>query len=580
MKGWNPCRANLIPAERIHAVGSQVLTIVGRGTMVEAVVEFPGLVVERDGETYDATSSETKLRSEDDQILDWIRAASQPVGVRFSLEGEVLGYRFAPKASAASRNFVRALIARFTFPVPEEGTADAAADQWSAEAADDAGRYLAKYTVKDRAEGSLEIERLRLRYVELSSNLKQELKHGATGTAQGTWTNDLGWIHHATVAEDLWIDQPTGTMRIHFGFHGSLEFRSVRFGVSAIELRDGVWGPAGGNRTLGDAPDHAAEKRANEVRGWTLQRVLAELEVTIDRHGNGSDEVSDLWRKLWVLLEEHPALAAQLGEQLAVNALSPEIAGIAISALGAAGTELGQQVLTETYRNPRLPEVQREEAVISLIQVEEPTLAALVGLRDAAQGNTGSAPVSSAALRAMGAFAANPEARYKDGTTPLQALLAMEGEAARRGELIPWLDGLGNSGSPQILPRVTHYLNFGDPDQQSVAAYALRLVRIPLAIETLARRLVDADLDLAYQIVRALAEQGTVEAQDTMKTIARKARHASLREAAIVGLDRCRRHTPNVVEVIRGFLTTETDPGVLATIRDLLNEHRTPSSSK
>jgi HEAT repeat protein len=145
----------------------------------------------------------------------------------------------------------------------------------------------------------------------------------------------------------------------------------------------------------------------------------------------------------------------------------------------------------------------------------------------------GDSALRDTSLLVAGALAHRAGEPLADGRTPLQALLAMEGEATARGGLSTWLLAVANSGAPEVLPTALRLLDHADRDVRAAACVALRGPAEATALRALLERgLADQDPIVRTETVLSLSRRPEPAAREALERVASEDQDESVRGRA------------------------------------------------
>jgi HEAT repeat protein len=221
--------------------------------------------------------------------------------------------------------------------------------------------------------------------------------------------------------------------------------------------------------------------------------------------------------------------ATVIGDRVAMRELAGDLAGVALSSLGAAATPTAQAVLTAVRADRGLDAGIREHATIATLQLAQPAPQLVEGIwRDANDDFDGRGN----AMLVLGALAPR-SGPLADGRTPTQALLAMELDAAARGDLPTWLLAVGNAAPPETMAVVQRHVGNPDPEVRSAALVALRRVLTEQAVSVLIQRgLGDAVASVRREALLELGRRDGAAAREAVANVAQHDPDEELRKRA------------------------------------------------
>jgi hypothetical protein len=458
-------------------------------------------------------------------------AARTAVGVRLGADGGLRGYRFAGGLDGEQRNFLRGTLAVFAFTVPPGAGAG-----WNAAEADGSGEFTARYVRLPASADGPEVERTKVAYAKVVGQAAPP-QHELRGAARASFATRHGWLAAVVLDEGMTTKLPLLDLRVRHD-------RRARVVLAACEQQpveqaaaaDAAWEPASGcdERLGGHAAADERRRWEHELAGADLAALLAEAARILAAAPLDRDRLNELFLRLQWLVKLDPGAAAAIGEAVGTQALGGDAAALALSALGAAGSEAAQSVLARVRRDGGLPAAVRDAASVAMLQLAQPTdevMGALV-----ADAN-GAGDDAQSALLTLGALAPRAAAAGAGATAPLEALLRMEGDAAARGELPTWLRALGNAGTDAAVEIAQRHFGNADAGVRAAACDALRRV----AGEPATRVLLDAGLadpDAAVRAAAIAALAGRAAALPALRAAATDDAEAAVRARAIDAIGR------------------------------------------
>ncbi|MFO1077027.1 MAG: hypothetical protein U1E73_04790 [Planctomycetota bacterium] len=261
----------------------------------------------------------------------------------------------------------------------------------------------------------------------------------------------------------------------------------------------------------------------------TLEQLLADIDRVIAAQPLDNDALDQAFQKLQWLVKLDDRAAVAIRDQVRAQTLHGDLAGIGLSALGAAGTAAAQQALAEVRGDRTLPLAVRERATVATLQLARPEPALVEALaRDAGDAFDGRGN----AMLVLGALATR-SAPLADGRSPQQVLLAMEDASTARGELSTWLLAVGNAAPPETMAIVERHIGDQDPAVRAAALVALRRVATGAAVTLLIERgLGDADAAVRHEALSELARRDDARAWNAIARTEQQDPEESLRNKA------------------------------------------------
>jgi hypothetical protein len=457
-------------------------------------------------------------------------AAARPVVLRLCDDGRVLGYQFAEGLHGEQRNFVRGLFAALLHTVPAD-----AAGAWEAEDADAAGTFVARWSLQ--ADGdTTQVERTKVRYTAMAG---PELHpHRITGGSRATFARDCHWLRSVDVDERtaLTMTELGLCIDLHTVLHAAL----VAHGSGGSPATAGAWAsvtaPAAGHgEDLGEGQEAAERARwQQQLAGVGVDDVTAELAALLAAVPQDPQAIDRAWQALIWLVKLDPALAASFPSR--VLGMPAQLADLLISALGAAGTEAAEGVLLAMRGEAGSTAALRTSATVALFQLGKPSarvFAALVGDLEGGAEFTGDRAMG---MLLLGTLAPRAGAAATGAADPFTALLGLEGASSAQGRADLWLNALGNTGAPAIVPHCERHLGDEDERVRAAACNALRLVDTQPARELLERGLGDPSPAVRTDAVQALGQHRSAAACTTLIRVAAADAEPAVRRATLDGL--------------------------------------------
>jgi hypothetical protein len=409
-------------------------------------------------------------------------AAAAPFRCRLDAHGAVLGYGFAAELDGDQRNFLRGILATLTFQAPQEQVT------WTCDEADTTGEYEARYDVLPASGGeTITVHRTRLQYRAIAGQ-QEVARHELRGVGEATFSSRIGWLQGTRIDEGMTMALPLLDLQTVVQRRAAAELVAADHVEVTVDAGDWLRAnaPATGKDEQVGQFAAASERRHWEqlLRGVTVEQVLAELQVLIAKQPVDEEALNGAFLKLQWLVKLDDKAATAIGERLAMRELAGDLAGAALSSLGAAATPAAQAVLCSVRSDRTLDATIRQHATIATLQLATPSANLVEGLvRDAAADFDGRGN----AMLVLGALARR-SGQLADGRTPTQALLAMEADAEARSDLPTWLLAVGNAAPPETMAIVLRRLDHQDPAVRAAALVALRRLDTNDAVSVLIER--------------------------------------------------------------------------------------------
>ncbi|MBL9075875.1 MAG: HEAT repeat domain-containing protein [Planctomycetes bacterium] len=457
-------------------------------------------------------------------------AAVAPVLVRLEATGKVLGYGFADGLDGDQRNFLRGVLGVLHFPAPIDGVA-----VWSITDSDTTGDYTARCELLPSADAEQRhVRRTRERYQHVAGHDEPPL-HELRGRGEAVFSLRQGWIVSTSLDEGMSLQLPLLDLRVDSQRKADavlVEAGHVRLEPAPAADWERATAPAtgAGERIGGFAATNQREAWRQRLAGVTLDQLLRELQDLLAQADTDREVLDGAFQRLQWFVRLDETAAAEIGQRIVLRELHGDAAGVALSSLGAAGTDAAQAVLVQVRADRSLAAEVRQAATISALQLETPSPALVDGLlRDAQE------PVeaSGSAMLVLGALAPRQGAPLADGRSALESLLALEPAAAARGELATWLLAVGNAAPPQTVAIVRRHVDHSDPAVRAAACVALRRIADPIVVGLLVEHgLADAAADVRLEALLVLGRRREPAARAALQQIAQTDPDEQLRRRA------------------------------------------------
>lgn len=455
-------------------------------------------------------------------------AVVQPFLRRLGAHGQVLGYGFASELDGDQRNFLRGVMAALTFQAPLDAVLT-----WSCEEADTTGEYDARYDVVpgEHAE-TITVHRSRLQYKAIAGQAELP-KHELRGVGEATFATQIGWLRDATIDEGMTLALPMLDLETVVERRAKARLLAAdRVEVSSsTDGWDRANSPATGMKEqVGQfAADSERRHWQQLLQGVTLEQLLAELSGLLAQQPVAQEALNAAFQKLQWLAKLDDKVALAIGQRVLTRELAGDLAGVALSSLGAAGTPAAQAMLGATRSDRTLDLTIRQHATVATLQLAAPSAELVEGLaRDAASDFDG----RDNAMLVLGALATR-SGQLADGRTPTQALLAMENDAAARGGLASWLLAVGNAAPAETMAIAARHLEHADAEVRAAALVALRRVTSADAVTVLIERgLGDSADSVRREALRELSRRDSAAGWAAIAQVAQNDVEESLRNQA------------------------------------------------
>ncbi len=466
----------------------------------------------------------------DDPIqASFVAASKAPVFARLGTNGSLHGVAFATGLDGDQRNFLRGTLSLLAFEAPVAGST-----VWTSRAADSTGEYDAKFEVRGAADADeVHVERTRLRYTAVAGNAEVP-KHELRGQGEATFALERGWITTVRIDEHTTMSLPM--LDLEAITHRRADVTLVESGMVEVPAdvadawRRAVEPVSGAAETIGRyAAGNERRRWQQTLNGVTLGQLLADVERLLAADPVDAKAVDDAFQKLQWLLKLDDAHADALAQQLTTRQLGVEVARVALGALGAAGTPAAQTALTTVRSDASVAMPVREAATVACVQLDDPAPALMQSLAADADGTS---ELQGSSMLVLGALAPKAKSALADGRSPVEKLLAMENDAAARGDTATWLLAVGNAAPPQTLSIVQRYAADQNVAVRAAACVALRRVADADAVPILANATSDADGSVRREALLELGRRSSPEARAAIEHVAQHEADVELRDRA------------------------------------------------
>ncbi len=456
--------------------------------------------------------------------------AREPVFARIDGDGRVLGLGFADGLDGDQRNFLRGTLALLFAETPRDG-----ATTWTSEGHDTTGVFTARHELVPAAVAdAMSVRRTRERYTRIvgQSELPQ---HELRGASTAHFALERGWLHGVELAEGMTLALSLLDLQAITERRATVTLLAAGTEPVSGDLAR-VWAaatapPTSDGETVGAHASHTERRLWQQrLQGVSLGQLLADLQRLLAAQPVDGEALDAAFQQLQWLLRLDDREVAAMAEQLATSQVNAEVARVAIGAFGAAGSPAAQQALVALRADCSLAPELREAATMSSLQLASPGRALIEGLVAEAGGESA---LRGSSLLVLGALAPRSRDPLGDGRSALDALLAMEPEAARRGELDTWVLAVGNSRAPQALAIATRLLAHERAAVRGACCVALRSLPAAGALTALVERgLTDVEPSVRHEAVMALARRPEPAARDALERAAANDPDAGVRERA------------------------------------------------
>lgn len=457
-------------------------------------------------------------------------AADAPVFVRLAAAGAILGFGFAEALDGDQRNFLRGTLGLFAFEAPATDTTE-----WTTHAVDTTGEFDARYEVVAAAgDDHVAVRRTRLHYTAISGQADLP-KHELRGRGEAMFRVDIGWLCTASIDEGMTLSlalmdlQAVTQRRAEVGL---VERGTVAITDDVAAAWKGANAPAGGLAEKVGGYAAGAERRRwqEKLAGVSLDHLLAGLQRVLAADPVDAEAVDAAFQQLQWMIRLDDRIAATLAEQVATRLLDVATARVALGALGAAATPAAQRTLVAVRSDASVEASLREAATITCVQIDAPSPALVESLATDADGTSA---LQGPSMLVLGALAPRTKSALRDGRSPIQKLLAMENDAAARGDIGTWLLAIGNAAPPETLGIVRRHIANVDASIRAAACVALRRVAdadaVPILVE---RATTDVDVGVRRDALLELGRRRAAAARAAIEQVASNDADGDLRARA------------------------------------------------
>jgi HEAT repeats len=481
--------------------------------------------------------------------------------LRMRDNGTTLGYAFAKSVGPKHRNFIRGLWTACRFVARD--TRDAA---WRTTEQDVIGTAELEYRWRkpilqgNRVIGG-ELHRRKLGYRQPED--AADSAHGTlTGEGEGTahLNPDLGWFETARWTES--VTRQIDEVGVKVVSSLSAQWRLTDVEWREIADTDALWrtswqSVAAQAETGASSEADLANQNRERLRGATLGRLLADLELLLSQNASHADIYAKKLDLTW-LLRLRPEAMTRLQGML--SGMTANVQGLAISAIGATELPGAQTFLAQLFGNAANSAAQRQAAAWSMMQVRKPQGASVLAFAKALSGRARMDDEGVAAgILALGTMLGRTDPAARDEA--FATLVGLEAAAIREGALANWLEALGNAAVPGALPFAQRHRDHAAANVRAGAIAAVRRVAGGDALALVAAGLSDqqpAVRALAAEILATRAEPAALAAVERML---RAEKDARVRSAAVAALD-ARLRDPRARAMVARVARNDPDAGV------------------
>ena len=462
-------------------------------------------------------------------------AAATPVFVRLDDHGRVLGVAVADELDGDQRNFLRGTLGLLAAESPVTPVTPATTT-WTSEGQDTTGTFLARHDVLRGNDDELVVRTTRDRYTRIVGQAELP-QHELRGAAVARFDLAQGWLVANDVAEQMVMALPLLDLEATTDRRASVSLLAADTTAIDDDLA-AAWGRANragatdGERTGGYAAGNERRLWRERLQGVTLEQLLGDVQRLLAAEPADHEAIDGAFQKLQWMLRLDDGTVPVLAQLVATKQVGEGVARVALGSLGAAGTTAAQDALVALRTDAAIGPALREAATVSCLQLETPNANLLDSLSaSTAVGNDDAERGTS--LLVLGALAPRAKSPLADGRTPLEALLAMEGEAAQRGELDTWLLAVANARAPQTLTIALRLFEHASAAVRGACCVAIRSLPAAAALEALLQRgLTDGEAQVRHEALLALSRRSEPAARAAIEDRAARDPDLGVRERA------------------------------------------------
>ncbi len=485
-----------------------------------AAYSWPDLDLSLTEDGVEAPSGKTvRLREELARpVLVYYDDKEDPSGIQQAL-------RFTPDTSTVTHNWARTLIAgqRAPISIVDEGGFDLVE-------ADASGRHRSHYVILELNKDVARVSREKLEALDgVAWGVEAE---APVVSGDGVVEFSKGWFERVDWRERSELSVEAANLQINQHFTAAIDRISI--GVFEGDGLDGWaltedWFPFDGTTESDAALNSASAEFDAELLADADVGTLVNRLVSLDlAKSMGADSLLAAER-LALLITEDPEALTMLQTELSSGRLPEGAVQKILGAIATAGTPEAQAALRELFLLPNPPDGLRDATVLALFQLPSVTTETVSAFHEVLSNEEAGVELRSASWLLLGAFA-------KTGSDPelTARLVSMESAAAEAGELISWLEALGNTRSPDVFEAASRHLGSKDADARLSAVRALRHLESIDATQALAEQAgSDEDAVVRREAISLLAGRPHDGVVSAVSELLREEPEASVRRAAL-----------------------------------------------
>lgn len=469
--------------------------------------------------------------------------------------------RFTQGTSTASRNWARTLIAGQRAPVSlvdDEG--------FDLVEADASGRHRSRYEILELNKDVARVSREKL---EALDGVAWEGKaEPPIVSGEGVVEFSEGWFERVDWRERSALSVEAAKLQINQRFSAELDRTSIGVfdgdGLEGWDLEED-WRSFDGTTESEGALSSASEEFDAGLLADADVGTLVNRLISLDlADAAGADSLLAAER-LALLISEDPEALTALKTELASGRLPEGVAHKILGAIATAGTPEAQEALRELFMLPNPPDGLRDATALALFQLPSVTTETVSAFQEVLSNEEAGEELRSASWLLLGAFA-------ETGSDPLLTarLVAMESAASEAGELVSWLEALGNTRSPDVFDAASRHLGSKDANARLSAVRALRHLESADATQALAGQAgSDEDAVVRREAISLLASRPHEGVVPAVSELLREEPEASVRRAALDALAN-REMDDEVLELLSSVASSDQDSSLRAYALELL----------
>ena len=487
-------------------------------------------------------------------VLVYYDDKEDPSGIQQAL-------RFTQGLSTASRNWARTLIASQRAPVSvvtEEG--------FDLVEADASGRYRSHYQILEQDKDIARVSREKLEA--LDGVFWGEEAEAPVVSGDGVVEFSKGWFERVDWREHSELSVEAANLQITQRFTAELERSSIGVfeedGLDGWALEDD-WRSFDGTTEsdaalIGASNEFDAELLADADVGTLVDRL-----ISLDLADATGAEALLAAERLALLIAEDPDALLVLETELSSGRLPEGAAHKILGAIATAGTPEAQETLRGLFLLPNPPDGLRDATALALFQLPSVTTETVSAFHEVLSNEEAGEELRSASWLLLGAFA-------KTGSDPrlTARLVSMESKAVEAGELVSWLEALGNTRSPDVFEAASRHLGSKDANARLSAVRALRHLESTDATQTLVGQAgIDEDPVVRREAISLLASRPHDGVVPAVSELLRDEPEVSVRRAALGALVN-RQMDDELLELLSSVASSDPDTSLRAYALKLL----------